>query len=114
MFLEATLADLCRRAGRRLRTVVRVCDRLEQTSGGEAYDLVVGVPRRPDAILDHADLGQFRNRIFRAGILEVGSGKPRLPPSPALVDAAEMPLCQHGNESNPPGRRPCPLARWCQ
>ena len=43
VFLEATLAELCRRAGRRLRSLVRVCDSLEQTVG-EGYDLVVGNP----------------------------------------------------------------------
>ena len=44
VFLDATLAEVCRRAGRRLRPVVTVCDTLEQAVGGEGYDLVVGNP----------------------------------------------------------------------
>ena len=44
VFLEATLEDLCRRAGRRLRSVVTVCDSLDQAAVGEGYDLVVGNP----------------------------------------------------------------------
>ena len=44
VFLEITLADLCRTAGTRLPTIVRVCDSLEQTPEGDAFDLVVGNP----------------------------------------------------------------------
>ena len=84
VFLEATLADLCRRAGRRLRTVVRVCDCLEQTGGGEGYDLVIGNPpygrvtlserlreKFAESLYGHANLyGVFTDqalRLARAG-----------------------------------------------
>ena len=44
VFLEGALAEVCLRAERRLRSVVTVCDSLEQTPVGEGYDLVVGNP----------------------------------------------------------------------
>ena len=83
VFLEAALEELCRRAGRRLRSVVTVCDSLEQAVG-EGYDLVVGNPpygrvklsRRlrakfADSLFGHANLyGLFTDqalRLARAG-----------------------------------------------
>ena len=39
VFLDATLYDLCREAGTRLRPVVHVCDSLEQTPEGESFEL---------------------------------------------------------------------------
>ena len=44
VFLDAALADLCGEAGVGLRSVVRVCNSLEQTPAGEGFDLVVGNP----------------------------------------------------------------------
>lgn len=44
VFLEVTLANLCDKAGKRLSTVVDVCDSLERTPGDEEFDLVVGNP----------------------------------------------------------------------
>ena len=44
VFLDVTLGDLCREAGTRLQSVVRVCDGLEQTPVGEGFDLVAGNP----------------------------------------------------------------------
>lgn len=43
VFLECTLGDLCRAAGRRMPWVVRVCDSLQQ-EGSSSFDLVVGNP----------------------------------------------------------------------
>ena len=47
VILDATLADLCREAGVRLRSVVRVCDSLQQMPDAAGFDLVVGNPREP-------------------------------------------------------------------
>ena len=44
VFLDVTLAKLCRRAGRRLRSVVKVYDSLKHSPTGEGFDLVVGNP----------------------------------------------------------------------
>ncbi len=44
VLLEVTLADLCHKAGKRLKQVVRVCDSLEQNPEGKGFDLVVGNP----------------------------------------------------------------------
>ena len=44
VFLDVTLSDLCREAEKRPRSVVRVCDSLEQTPRRPGYDLVVGNP----------------------------------------------------------------------
>lgn len=44
VFLEITLDDLCRAAGRRLPSVVHVCDSLEQTPQDADFDLVIGNP----------------------------------------------------------------------
>ena len=44
VFLDVTLADLCREAGKRPRSVVRVCNSLEQAPGRQGFDLVVGNP----------------------------------------------------------------------
>jgi len=44
VFLEITLADLCRSAGTRLPTLVEVSNSLEQEPTGELFDLVVGNP----------------------------------------------------------------------
>lgn len=41
---EAALLPLCKKAGRRLRKVVRVCDSLLQFASPEKFDLVVGNP----------------------------------------------------------------------
>ncbi len=79
VFLEAALADLCRGAGRRLRSVVRVCDSLEQAGVGEGYDLVVGNPpygrvklparlrtKFADGLFGHANLyGVFTDQAVR-------------------------------------------------
>lgn len=44
VFLEVTLADLCRAAGMRLPPVVEVCDSLSREPEDDGFDLVVGNP----------------------------------------------------------------------
>lgn len=44
VFLEAVLMDTCRAAGRRLPSVVTICDSLNQEPCGEKFDLVIGNP----------------------------------------------------------------------
>ena len=44
VFLDVTLAELCLKAGRPLKSLVHVCDALEQEPGSEKFDLVIGNP----------------------------------------------------------------------
>ena len=44
VFLDVTLAAFCLKAGRPLKSLVHVCDALEQQSGIEKFDLVIGNP----------------------------------------------------------------------
>ena len=44
VFLDVTLAELCLKAGRPLKSLVQVCDALEQEPGSEKFDLVIGNP----------------------------------------------------------------------
>lgn len=44
VFLDVTLAELCLEAGRPLKSLVQVCDALEQEPGSEKFDLVIGNP----------------------------------------------------------------------
>ena len=44
VFLDVTLGELYAQGGTRLKSVVRVCDSLEQTPAEEGFDLVVGNP----------------------------------------------------------------------
>ena len=64
VFLEAALEELCRRAGRRLRSVVTVCDSLEQAAVGEGYDLVVGNPPYGRVKLSGRRRGKFADSLF--------------------------------------------------
>lgn len=64
VFLDATLGDLCREAGTRLQSVVRVCDGLEQTPEGEGFDLVVGNPPYGRITLPPRLRGKFRRSLF--------------------------------------------------
>lgn len=43
-FLEISLAEVCRSAGRRLPRLVTVCDSLSQEPDGRGFDLVIGNP----------------------------------------------------------------------
>ncbi len=64
VFLDATLSDLCHEAGTRLRSVVRVCDSLEQTPEGEGFDLVVGNPPYGRVTLSPRLREKFRRSLF--------------------------------------------------
>ena len=44
VFLDVTLAELCLEAGSPLKSLVQVCDALEQEPGSEKFDLVIGNP----------------------------------------------------------------------
>ena len=44
VFLDVTLAELCLEADRPLKSLVQVCDALEQEPGSEKFDLVIGNP----------------------------------------------------------------------
>ena len=44
VFLDVTLANLCVKAGRPLKSLVQVCDALEQEAGTGKFDLVIGNP----------------------------------------------------------------------
>ena len=64
VFLEVTLDDLCRAAGTRLPSMVRVCHSLEQTPNGEQYDLVVGNPPYGRATLSPELRAVYRRSLF--------------------------------------------------
>ena len=64
VFLDVALADLCGEAGERLRSVVRVCDSLEQAPAGEGFDLVVGNPPYGRITLSPELREKFRRSLF--------------------------------------------------
>ena len=64
VFLDASLGDLCGEAGVRLRSVVRVCDSLEQAPAGEGFDLVVGNPPYGRITLSPELRETFRRSLF--------------------------------------------------
>ena len=64
VFLDVTLGDLCREAGTRLQSVVRVCDGLEQTPLGEGFDLVAGNPPYGRITLSSRLREKFRRSLF--------------------------------------------------
>jgi adenine-specific DNA-methyltransferase len=64
VFLEVTLADLCRAAGTRLPSMVRICHSLEQTPDGESFDLVVGNPPYGRTTLSPELRAVYRRSLF--------------------------------------------------
>ena len=64
VFLEVTLDDLCRSAGTRLPSMVRICHSLEQTPDGESFDLVVGNPPYGRATLSPELRAVYRRSLF--------------------------------------------------
>ena len=64
VFLDAALGDLCGEAGARLRSVVRVCDSLEQAPAAEGFDLVVGNPPYGRITLSPELREKFRRSLF--------------------------------------------------
>ncbi len=64
VFLDATLGELYADGGTRLKSVVRVCDSLEQTPAGEGFDLVVGNPPYGRIKLSPELRRKFRRSLF--------------------------------------------------
>ena len=64
VFLDATLGDLCCEAGIRLRSIVRVCDSLEQVPEHEGFDLVVGNPPYGRVKLSPQLRKKFKRSLF--------------------------------------------------
>ena len=64
VFLDVTLSDLCREAGHRVRSVVEVCDTLEQAPVGEGFDLVVGNPPYGRVKLPSRLRGKFAGSLY--------------------------------------------------
>ena len=64
VFLDGALGDLCGETGARLRSVVRVCDNLEQVPAGEGFDLVVGNPPYGRITLSPELREKFRRSLF--------------------------------------------------
>ena len=64
VFLDVTLGDLCGDAAARLKSVVRVCDSLEQTPEGEGVGLVVGNPPYGRIKLSPELREKFRRSLF--------------------------------------------------
>ena len=64
VFLDVTLSDLYQAAGKRLQSVVRVCDSLEQTPKGKGFDLVVGNPPYGRVTLAPPARDKLRRSLF--------------------------------------------------
>lgn len=64
VFLDVTLGDLCHEARTRLRSVVRVCDSLDQMPGGKGFELVVGNPPYGRITLSPQLREKFRRSLF--------------------------------------------------
>ena len=64
VFLDVTLGELYAEGGTRLKSVVRVCDSLEQTPAGEGFDLVVGNPPYGRIKLSPELRQKFRRSLF--------------------------------------------------
>ena len=64
VFVDVTLSDLCREARTRPRSVVRVCNALEQTLESKGFGLVVGNPPYGRMTLTPALREKFRRSLF--------------------------------------------------
>ena len=64
VFLDVTLGELCVKAGRRLKPLVRVCDTLEQSPGPQQFDLVVGNPPYGRITLSPELREKFRRSLY--------------------------------------------------
>ena len=65
VFVDVTLSELCREARTRLRSVVRVCNALEQSpEQGDGFGLVVGNPPYGRITLTPALREKFRRSLF--------------------------------------------------
>ncbi len=64
VFLDVTLGKLCRRAGTRLRSVVKVYDSLKRSPTGDGFDLVVGNPPYGRVKLSSELREKFQRSLF--------------------------------------------------
>ena len=64
VFLDVTLSDLWRAAGTRLRSVVRVCDSLDQTPEDDGFHLVIGNPPYGRVTLSPSRREKYRRSLF--------------------------------------------------
>ena len=64
VFLHVTLAELCLKAGRPLKSLVQVCDALEQESEAGKFDLVIGNPPYGRITLSPGLRQKFRRSLF--------------------------------------------------
>ena len=64
VFLDVTLAELCLKADRPLNSLVRICDALEQESGAERFDLVIGNPPYGRITLSPSLRQKFQRSLF--------------------------------------------------
>ena len=64
VYLDASLSELYHNAGKRLQSVVRVCDSLEQSPGNQGFDLVIGNPPYGRVTLSPALRKKFSRSLF--------------------------------------------------
>ena len=64
VFLDVTLAELCLKAGRPLKSLVQVCDALEQEPEAGKFDLVIGNPPYGRITLSPGLRQKFRRSLF--------------------------------------------------
>ncbi len=64
VFLDVTLGELYGKPGTRLRSVVRVCDSLDQMPGEEGFELVVGNPPYGRTTLSPRLREKYRRSLF--------------------------------------------------
>ena len=64
VFLDVTLAKPCLKAGRPLKSLVQVCDALEQEPGAERFDLVIGNPPYGRITLSPSLRQKFQRSLF--------------------------------------------------
>ena len=64
VYLDATLSELYHEAGKRLQSVVRVCDSLEQSPENKGFDLVIGNPPYGRVTLSPALREKYRRSLF--------------------------------------------------
>lgn len=64
VFLEATLMDVCRKAGERLPSVVEICNSLLRPTDGLLYDLVIGNPPYCRVTLNPETRERFERSLY--------------------------------------------------
>jgi adenine-specific DNA-methyltransferase len=62
--LDAVMLDVCRKAGRRLPVVVKVCDSLKRSPPRDRFDLVIGNPPYGRVRLEPEERARFKRSLF--------------------------------------------------